>query len=113
MMVSSVVVFENYAASYTAFLAVVKLAVPFTSVRDMYRSTDYKIGAPVVPASCMRGDNATVATLATLLHRAWHLSALCVACVTSCNRCNIWAYVNLLCGDDARNSQYFQHGRNA
>ena len=47
MMVSSVVVFENYAASYTAFLAVVKLAVPFTSVRDMYRSTDYKIGAPV------------------------------------------------------------------
>ena len=47
MMVSSVVVFENYAASYTAFLAVVKLAVPFTSVRDMYRSTDYRIGAPV------------------------------------------------------------------
>ncbi len=47
MMVSSVVIFENYAASYTAFLAVVKLVVPFETVMGMYKNTDYKIGSPV------------------------------------------------------------------
>ena len=47
MMVSSVVLFENYAASYTAFLAVVRLAAPFDSLLDMYENTDYKIGARV------------------------------------------------------------------
>ena len=47
MMVSSVVIFEMYAASYTAFLAVVKLAVPFDSFLTMYKDTDYTIGSSV------------------------------------------------------------------
>ena len=47
MMSSSVVIFEMYAASYTAFLAVVKLAVPFDSLLTMYKNTDYRIGSPV------------------------------------------------------------------
>jgi hypothetical protein len=47
MMISSVVIFENYAASYTAFLAVVKLVVSFETVMGMYKNTDYKIGSPV------------------------------------------------------------------
>ena len=47
MMVSSVVIFEMYAASYTAFLAVVKLAVPFDSLLSMYKDTDFKIGSQV------------------------------------------------------------------
>ena len=47
MMISSVVIFEMYAASYTAFLAVVKLAVPFDSLLTMYKTTDFKIGSSV------------------------------------------------------------------
>ena len=47
MMISAVVIFEMYAASYTAFLAVVKLAVPFESLLTMYKNTDYKIGSIV------------------------------------------------------------------
>ena len=47
MMMSSVVIFEMYAASYTAFLAVSKLASPFDSLEDMYENTDYRIGAIV------------------------------------------------------------------
>ena len=47
MMISSVVIFEMYAASYTAFLAVVKLAVPFDSLLTMYKNTDFKIGSSV------------------------------------------------------------------
>ena len=47
MMMSSVVIFEMYAASYTAFLAVSKLASPFDSLDDMYENTDYRIGAIV------------------------------------------------------------------
>ena len=47
MMISSVVLFENYAASYTAFLAVVRLSTPFSSLLGMYRDTNYRIGAMV------------------------------------------------------------------
>ena len=45
MMISSVVIFEMYAASYTAFLAVVKLALPFDSLHTMYKNTNLKIGS--------------------------------------------------------------------
>ena len=45
MMISSVVIFEMYAASYTAFLPVVKLALPFDSLHTMYKNTNLKIGS--------------------------------------------------------------------
>ena len=44
-MISSVVFFENYAASFTALLSVVKLAAPFADLKDLYENTDYKIGS--------------------------------------------------------------------
>ena len=50
MMISSVLVFEMYAASYTAFLAVVKLAVPLDSLLTVNKNTDYKIGSSVETA---------------------------------------------------------------
>ena len=44
MMVSSVVLFENFGASYTSFLSVVSQSKPFDSVEELYTKTDYKIG---------------------------------------------------------------------
>ena len=45
MMVASVVIFENYAASFTAFLSVVKLSVPFSNLEELYSQTDYRLGS--------------------------------------------------------------------
>ena len=45
MMVSSVIIFENYAASFTSFLSVVKLFTPFETLEDLYKKTSYKIGS--------------------------------------------------------------------
>lgn len=50
MMISSVVIFENYAASYTAFLAVLKLSTPFENLHDLYTKTTFKLGS-------LRGGN--------------------------------------------------------
>ena len=44
MMVSSVVLFENFGASYTSFLSVVTQSKPFDSVEELYTKTEYKIG---------------------------------------------------------------------
>ena len=44
MMVSSVVLFENFGASYTSFLSVVTQSSPFDSVEELYTMTEYKIG---------------------------------------------------------------------
>ena len=43
-MVTSVVLFENFGASYTSFLSVVTQSSPFDSVEELYTMTDYKIG---------------------------------------------------------------------
>ena len=42
----SVAIFQNFSASYTSFLAVVKEAQPFTSSEDLYLNTEYIIGTP-------------------------------------------------------------------
>ena len=44
MMVTSVVLFENFGASYTSFLSVVTPSVPFRTVEELYTNTEYKIG---------------------------------------------------------------------
>ena len=44
MMVTSVVLFENFGASYTSFLSVVTQATPFQTVEELYTNTQYKIG---------------------------------------------------------------------
>ena len=45
MMVASVVIFENYSASYTSFLSVVKMEEPFKSVLELYSKTGFDIGS--------------------------------------------------------------------
>ena len=45
MMISSVVIFENYSASFTAFLSVVKLSLPFDSLDDLYTGTSFRLGS--------------------------------------------------------------------
>ena len=44
MMLTSVVLFENFGASYTSFLSVVSQSKPFDSVEELYSKTEYKIG---------------------------------------------------------------------
>ena len=44
-MVSNVVLFESYSASYTSFMSVVKIASPFVTVEDLYTKTNFKIGS--------------------------------------------------------------------
>ena len=44
MMLTSVVFFENFGASYTSFLSVVTQSKPFDSVEELYTKTEYKIG---------------------------------------------------------------------
>ena len=44
MMLTSVVLFENFGASYTSFLSVVTQSKPFDSVEELYTKTEYKIG---------------------------------------------------------------------
>ena len=44
MMVTSVVLFENFGASYTSFLSVVTQSTPFQTSEELYSNTQYKIG---------------------------------------------------------------------
>lgn len=44
MMVTSVVLFENFGASYTSFLSVVTQSAPFKTSEELYSNTQYKIG---------------------------------------------------------------------
>jgi len=41
---SSVILFQNFAASYTSFLSVVKPYKPFADIEDLYKDTDIIIG---------------------------------------------------------------------
>ena len=45
MMIASVVIFENYSASYTSFLSVVQMEEPFKSVLELYSKTGFNIGS--------------------------------------------------------------------
>jgi hypothetical protein len=45
IMISNVVFFEYYSASYTSFMSVVKIASPFETVEDLYTKTNYNIGS--------------------------------------------------------------------
>ena len=42
----SVVLFQNFSASYTSFLAVVAEKQPFDSLQTLYEDTNFKIGTP-------------------------------------------------------------------
>ena len=44
MFFSSVVLFQNFAASYTSFLSVVTQFTPFENFEQLYKNTDYMIG---------------------------------------------------------------------
>ena len=41
-----VVIFQNFNASYTSFLAVVTDEKPFETVQQLYEDTDFTIGTP-------------------------------------------------------------------
>ena len=41
-----VVIFQNFNASYTSFLAVVTDKKPFETVQELYEDTDFTIGTP-------------------------------------------------------------------
>ena len=41
-----VLLFQNFSASYTSFLAVTTEYKPFTSLQDLLENTDYFIGTP-------------------------------------------------------------------
>ena len=41
-----VLLFQNFSASYTSFLAVTTEKVPFNSLQDLLENTDYFIGTP-------------------------------------------------------------------
>ena len=44
MLFSSVILFQNFAASYTSFLSVVTQFTPFKNFEQLYLDTDYMIG---------------------------------------------------------------------
>ena len=41
---SGVILFQNFAASYTSYLSVVKEHTPFDSIQSLYEDTDFIIG---------------------------------------------------------------------
>lgn len=46
MIFGGVLLFQNFSASYTSFLAVTTEYKPFTSLQDLLENTDYFIGTP-------------------------------------------------------------------
>ena len=45
-MFGGVLLFQNFSASYTSFLAVTTEYKPFNSLQDLLENTDYSIGTP-------------------------------------------------------------------
>ena len=45
-MFGGVLLFQNFSASYTSFLAVTTEYKPFDSLQDLLENTDYSIGTP-------------------------------------------------------------------
>ena len=41
-----VIIFQNFSASYTSFLAVITEKQPFTDLQTLYQDTDFTIGTP-------------------------------------------------------------------
>ena len=44
MLMASVILFQNFAASYTSFLSVVTLYQPFDNIKTLYTDTEYLVG---------------------------------------------------------------------
>ena len=44
--ISGVILFQNFSASYTSFLSVVKQAKPFDNLKELYDKNEFTVGTP-------------------------------------------------------------------